>query len=170
MRDIEPSDLEGADAIVHLAALSNDVLGDLDPERTFEINHQASVRIAEMAKQLGTSRFIFASSCSMYGASSGEAPLDESAEFSPVTAYAKSKVLVERDVSQMADDSFSPTFMRNATLMSALAGFLPLIWLSLVFGWGLVGIWSGLSTFMVLRLLFVGWRAFSGRWLIPGTA
>lgn len=115
VRDIETSDIEGVDAIVPLAALSNDVLGDLNPEVTYEINHQAIVRLAEMAKDLGIQRFIFASSCSMYGAAGGHAPLDESASFNPVTAYAKSKVFVERDVSQMASDDFSPTFMRNAT-------------------------------------------------------
>jgi nucleoside-diphosphate-sugar epimerase len=114
VRDVEKSDLEGADAIVHLAALSNDVLGDLNPDMTYEINHKASVRIAAMAKEIGIPRFVFASSCSMYGAA-GDAVLDESAEFNPVTAYAISKVLVERDVRELADDKFSPVFMRNAT-------------------------------------------------------
>jgi nucleoside-diphosphate-sugar epimerase len=114
VRDVEKSDLEGADAIVHLAALSNDMLGDLNPDMTYEINHKASVRIAAMAKEIGIPRFVFASSCSMYGAA-GDAVLDESAEFNPVTAYAISKVLVERDVRELADDSFSPVFMRNAT-------------------------------------------------------
>jgi nucleoside-diphosphate-sugar epimerase len=115
VRDIEIEDLRDIDAVVCLAALSNDVLGDLNPEITYEINHRAAVRLAEMAKGAGIQRYVFASSCSMYGASSGKEALDESAEFMPVTAYAKSKVLVERDVSQLASDSFSPTFMRNAT-------------------------------------------------------
>lgn len=114
VRDIELADLDGVEAIVSLAALSNDVLGDLNPDVTYEINHQASVRLAEMAKDLGIRRYIFASSCSMYGAA-GDKILDETAEFNPVTAYATSKVWVERDVSQMASDNFSPTFMRNAT-------------------------------------------------------
>ncbi|MCU0949501.1 MAG: SDR family oxidoreductase [Burkholderiaceae bacterium] len=114
VRDLEKSDLEGADAVVHLAALSNDVLGDLNPDITYEINHKASVRIAEMARDAGVPRFVFASSCSMYGAA-GDAVLDETAEFNPVTAYAISKVLVERDVRELANDRFSPVFMRNAT-------------------------------------------------------
>lgn len=114
VRDIEPADLAGVDAVVSLAALSNDMLGDLNPAMTYEINHQASVRLAEMAKDLGIKRYVFASSCSMYGAA-GDKVLDESAEFNPVTAYATSKVWVERDVSQLASDDFSPTFMRNAT-------------------------------------------------------
>jgi nucleoside-diphosphate-sugar epimerase len=114
VRDVEKSDLEGADAVVHLAALSNDVLGDLNPDITYAINHKASVRIAEMAKDVGVPRFIFASSCSMYGAA-GDDVLDETAAFNPVTAYAISKVLVERDVRELADDRFSPVFMRNAT-------------------------------------------------------
>jgi nucleoside-diphosphate-sugar epimerase len=114
VRDVEKSDLEGADAVVHLAALSNDVLGDLNPDITYAINHKASVRIAEMAKEVGVPRFVFASSCSMYGAA-GDDVLDETAAFNPVTAYAISKVLVERDVRELADDKFSPVFMRNAT-------------------------------------------------------
>ena len=114
VRDIEPRDLEGVDAVVSLAALSNDMLGDFNPELTYEINHHASVRLAEIAKELGISRYVFASSCSMYGAS-GDKILDESAGFNPVTAYATSKVWVERDVSALASDGFSPTFMRNST-------------------------------------------------------
>lgn len=114
VRDIEKTDLEGVDAIVSLAALSNDMLGDFNPDLTYQINHQASVRLAEMAIDLGIRRYVFASSCSMYGAA-GDAVLDESAEFNPVTAYATSKVWVERDVSKMAADDFSPTFMRNST-------------------------------------------------------
>jgi len=114
VRDIERPDLEGIEAIVHLAALSNDVLGDLNPEWTHDINYRASVRLATLARDVGVSRFVFASSCSMYGAA-GSAPLDESADFNPVTVYAESKVLVEREVSQLADERFSPTFMRNAT-------------------------------------------------------
>jgi nucleoside-diphosphate-sugar epimerase len=114
VRDIEKADLQGVNAIIHLAGLSNDVLGDLDADLTYQINQAASVRLAEMAKGLGISRYVFASSCSLYGAS-GDDLLDESAEFNPVTAYAKSKVGVEKEVSELADDSFSPTFLRNAT-------------------------------------------------------
>ncbi len=114
VRDIEKADLEGIEAIIHLAALSNDVLGDLNPELTYQINHVASVRLAEMAKELGIGRFVFASSCSLYGAA-GDDVLDEGAEFNPITAYAKSKVAVEREVRELADDRFSPTFLRNAT-------------------------------------------------------
>ena len=114
VRDVEPSDLAGIDAVVHLAALSNDVLGDLNPEWTWAINYRASVRLAEMARDAGIDRFVFASSCSLYGAA-GEAPLDESAEFNPVTAYARSKVLVEQELGAMASEHFSPVFMRNAT-------------------------------------------------------
>lgn len=114
IRDVEKNDLKNLDAIVHLAALSNDLLGDLDPQVTYDINHHASVRLAEIAKESGISRFIFASSCSSYGAA-GDDILDETAEFNPVTPYAISKVLVEQDVQQLADSTFSPTFMRNAT-------------------------------------------------------
>jgi nucleoside-diphosphate-sugar epimerase len=99
---------------MHLAGLSNDPLGDLNPGTTYDINHQASVRLAAKAKEAGVSRFIFSSSCSNYGAA-GDDLLDESAEFNPVTPYGESKVMVERDVSAMADDKFSPTYLRNAT-------------------------------------------------------
>ena len=115
VRDVEPDDLRGYDAIVHLAALSNDPLGNLNADLTYDINHRASVRIAEIAREVGVSRYIFASSCSMYGAAGQDDILDETAQFNPVTAYAKSKVLVEQDVAPMATDSFSPVFMRNAT-------------------------------------------------------
>jgi nucleoside-diphosphate-sugar epimerase len=114
IRDVEKQDIAGADAIVHLAGLSNDALGDLNPTLTYEINHAASVRLAAMAKELGISRFIFASSCSSYGAA-GDAFQNECAALHPVTPYAISKVMVERDVSQLADDRFTPVFMRNAT-------------------------------------------------------
>jgi nucleoside-diphosphate-sugar epimerase len=115
VRDVEERDVRGYDAIVHLAALSNDPLGDLDEACTFDINHRASVRLAELAKAAGVPRFLFASSCSLYGASTPEALLTETAEFHPLTPYGLSKVLVESDVSAMADDRFSPTFLRNAT-------------------------------------------------------
>jgi nucleoside-diphosphate-sugar epimerase len=114
LRDVEVEDLRGIEAVFHLAALSNDPLGDLNPELTYEINHRASVRLAELAKAAGASRFVFSSSCSNYGAG-GEDFLDESAAFNPVTPYGESKVYVERDVAKLADDRFSPTFLRNAT-------------------------------------------------------
>ena len=114
IRDVESDDLVGFDAVIHLAALSNDPLGDLDPELTYQINYRASVRLAELAKDAGVRRFIFSSSCSNYGAA-GEEMLTESSPFHPVTPYGRSKVLVEQDVSGMADDGFSPTFLRNAT-------------------------------------------------------
>jgi nucleoside-diphosphate-sugar epimerase len=114
IRDVEKTDLEGFDAIIHLAGLSNDMLGDLNPELTYEINHAASVRLAAMAKDVGITRFVFASSCSNYGAA-GDGLQDESAALNPATPYAISKVLVERDVAELADDNFSPVFMRNAT-------------------------------------------------------
>ena len=114
IRDLKTSDLKGFDAVVHLAALSNDPLGNLDPHLTFDVNHLASARLAELAKQAGASRFVFSSSCSTYGAA-GDGFLDESAVLKPVTSYGASKVLVERDVTLLADDTFSPTFMRNAT-------------------------------------------------------
>lgn len=116
VRDVPASDLRGLDAIVHLAAISNDPLGDLDPAWTYEINHRASVRLARLAKEAGVPRFVFSSSCSLYGAASPDDLLAESADFSPVTPYGISKVLVERDVSALADDDFSPTFLRNATV------------------------------------------------------
>lgn len=113
VRDMTAEHLEGFDAVVHLAALSNDPLGDLNPDFTYEINHRASVRLAELAKRQGVERYVFASSCSLYGA--GEGHLDETAPFNPLTPYGESKILTERDVSPMADDAFSPVFLRNAT-------------------------------------------------------
>lgn len=114
IRDVEPSDLVGFDAIIHLAALSNDPLGNLNPSLTYEINYEASVRLAKLAKQVGIPRYLFSSSCSTYGAA-GDAMLTEDADFNPVTPYGHSKVMVEREVAKLADDNFSPTFLRNAT-------------------------------------------------------
>jgi nucleoside-diphosphate-sugar epimerase len=114
IREIQAADLEGFDAVIHLAGLSNDPLGDLNPDLTFDINFKASVRIAELAKQAGVQRFAFASSCSNYGAA-GDAPLDETSEFNPVTPYGQSKAMTEMEVTKLADDNFSPTFLRCAT-------------------------------------------------------
>src|SRR6266852_5224289 len=114
LRDIEPDDFRRIDAVLHLAALSNDPLGDLNPELTYEINYRASMRLARLAKRAGISRFVFSSSCSMYGAAGSEI-LDENAPFHPVTPYAESKVLVEQELPSLADSNFSPVFLRNTT-------------------------------------------------------
>jgi nucleoside-diphosphate-sugar epimerase len=114
IREVDASDLRGFDAVIHLAALSNDPLGCLDESCTYDINHLGSVSLARAAKAAGVARYLFASSCSLYGAA-GDKMLDETADFNPITAYGRSKVLVEADVAQLADDSFSPTYLRNAT-------------------------------------------------------
>ena len=114
LRDVKPDDVRGFDAVAHLGALSNDPLGDINPQLTYDINLHASVRLAEAAKAAGVGRFLFSSSCSLYGAG-GDLELDEHAAFYPVTAYGESKVRVEQQVSTLADEGFSPVYLRNAT-------------------------------------------------------
>lgn len=114
VRDAVAEQLRGVEAVVHLAALSNDPLSNLDPACTFDINHLATVRLARLAKEVGVPRFLFASSCSLYG-TAGDDMLDETAAFNPITPYGESKVRSERDLATLADDRFSPVFLRNAT-------------------------------------------------------
>jgi nucleoside-diphosphate-sugar epimerase len=114
LRDVTPAHLAGFDAVAHLGALSNDPLGDLDSQLTFDINLHASVRLAQAAKDAGVQRFLFSSSCSLYGAG-GDQELDETAAFFPQTPYGESKVRVEQEVSTLASPDFAPVYLRNAT-------------------------------------------------------
>jgi nucleoside-diphosphate-sugar epimerase len=116
VRDVRPTDLENFDAVVHLAALSNDPMGDLDRDLTLAVNYEASVRLARLAREAGVRRFVFASSCSMYGASGTDDPLDERASLNPLTPYAESKVLAESALFELCDGGFSVISMRNATV------------------------------------------------------
>jgi nucleoside-diphosphate-sugar epimerase len=118
IRDITQADLRGYDAVIHLAELSNDPLGQHNPELTFRINHHGSVALATKCKEVGITRFVYTSSCSVYGVASSE-NVTETSPTNPQTAYAECKVLVERDVSALAGDDFSPTFLRNATAFGA---------------------------------------------------
>ena len=118
VRDARPEHFVGFDAVIHLAGISNDPLGDLDADVTFDVNHRGSARVAQAAKEGGVRRFLQSSSCSLYG-SAGDEPLDESADFNPVTPYGVSKVLAEDSIRALADDDFHPTFLRNATAYGA---------------------------------------------------
>ncbi|WP_407566878.1 NAD-dependent epimerase/dehydratase family protein [Polymorphospora sp. A560] len=115
LRDVTAEHLAGFDAVLHLAALCNDPIGNLNPELTYDINHRATVRLAEAAKAAGVTRFLFSSSCSLYGAGLDDRPLDENAGFAPVTPYGESKILSEQGLAGLADDDFSPVSLRNAT-------------------------------------------------------
>lgn len=114
IRDVTPADLQGVEAVIHLAALCNDPLGNMNADWTHDINHRASVQLAQMSREAGVRRFLYASSCSMYGAA-GEGMINEEAPLHPLTPYAVSKVRAEEDISALATDDFSPVFMRNAT-------------------------------------------------------
>src|SRR5690625_694592 len=118
LRHLEPFDFEGVEAVVHMAELSNDPAGALAPHITYEINHKGSLHIAQLARQAGVERFVYMSSCSVYGVAEG-AEVDETSPVNPQTAYAECKTLVERDLQKMAGDDFSPTFLRNATAYGA---------------------------------------------------
>ncbi|MHC5033578.1 MAG: NAD-dependent epimerase/dehydratase family protein [Planctomycetota bacterium] len=115
IRDVQLEDVRGFDAVLHLAALANDALGDLDPETTLAVNYRATLQLAELAREAGARRFIFSSSCSNYGAG-GEEVLTEESPFRPVTVYGRSKVLAEQGLSELATDGFSPVLLRNATV------------------------------------------------------
>ena len=114
IRDQRPEDLEGFDAVVHLAAISNDPVGHLNPEATYSVNAHGAVHMARVAKEAGVPRFLFSSSCSLYGAA-GDAAVTEDSDFNPVTPYGESKVMAEQLIGKLADDDFSPTYLRNAT-------------------------------------------------------
>ena len=151
IRDVELGDLDGIDAVIHLAGLSNDPLGNLNPRLTFEINHEAAVRLAELAKRAGVGRFLYASTCSVYGAA-GDDMLDESSAFNPVTPYAESKARSEIDLQRLADRTFCPVYLRAATAY----GVSPLLRFDLAVN-NLVA-WAATTGRVFLKSLGTSWR------------
>jgi nucleoside-diphosphate-sugar epimerase len=151
VRDVEARDLDGIDAVIHLAGLSNDPLGNLHPRYTHEINHAASVRLAELAKRAGIRRFLYASTCSVYGAA-GDDMLDEDSAFNPVTPYAESKARAENDLRRLADRTFCPVYLRAATAY----GVSPLLRFDLAVN-NLVA-WAVTTGQVYLKSLGTSWR------------
>jgi len=151
VRDVELGDLDGVEAVIHLAGLSNDPLGNLNPRLTFEINHEAAVRLAELAKRAGVRRFLYASTCSVYGAA-GDDMLDENSAFNPVTPYAESKVRSEVDLRRLADRTFCPVYLRAATAY----GVSPLLRFDLAVN-NLVA-WAATTGRVFLKSLGTSWR------------
>jgi nucleoside-diphosphate-sugar epimerase len=153
IRDIELSDLFGFDAVVHLCALSNDPLGNLNPKVTYEINHEASVKLAKLAKEAGVERYILSSSCSVYGAST-DPIVNEETKPKPVTPYAESKVLAERDIAGLADSDFTPVFLRSSTAY----GLSPMLRFDLVVNNFIA--WSFTKGIVLLKSDGSAWRPF----------
>ena len=153
IRDLERSDIVGFDAIIHLCALSNDPLGNLNPRMTYEINHEASVRLAELAKSVGVGRFVFSSSCSVYGAST-KPIVNELSEPKPVTPYAESKVLAERDILKLANSDFITTVLRSSTAY----GLSPMLRFDLVVNNFIA--WSFTKGIVLLKSDGSAWRPF----------